>query len=237
MTEEGLLNQKHQNNVLLGSKPVGVVAGGSTQAEELSEDESSFVAGAVMPSAVLESSSGSEEEVSPLTMPHLHWECTLMGPVADDLMTVMGMIDSGAHIVLIDEMLVQQLGLRCFHMHKPLPISVALNNSPTSESYLYEYVTIAPYSPDSAWTSQMLKAVIMPNLCVPLLLGLPFLTVNCIITDFECHTAIVKMSGYDLLELPVHKHHKEPTNCKQAITETRNCKKLMLMELVSICKQ
>lgn len=45
-----------------GSKPVGVVVGALAHIEELDNDENSFVAGAVMPSAVLGSGSEMEEE-------------------------------------------------------------------------------------------------------------------------------------------------------------------------------
>jgi hypothetical protein len=157
---------------------VGVVAGTTVQIEELAEDEDSSVACMIMPSVVLGSGSESEEEVSPLTVLHLCWACMLMGPVADELITVNSMLDCGAHIILIDSVLVKKLGLCHFHLHNPLPICVALNNLTTSESHLYEYVKIAPYSPDPAWTSQTVKAVVTLKLCVPLLLGLPFLTVN-----------------------------------------------------------
>lgn len=53
--------------------------GTMSQIEEVSEGENSFVAGAVMPSAVLGSGSEMEEEVSPLMVPHLRWACMLMG--------------------------------------------------------------------------------------------------------------------------------------------------------------
>lgn len=69
------------------------------------------------------------------------------------------------------------------------------------------------------------------------MLGLPFLTVNCIVTNFECCTAIVKSNGFDLLNVPVPKHCKGPTNDKAAVAETKRYKKIMLTELVSICKQ
>lgn len=91
---------------------------------------------------------------------------------------------------------------------------------------------IAPYAPDSAWTSQTVKAVITPNLCVPVLFGLPFLSINCIVTDFKDHTAIDKMCGYDLLNPPAHKTRKKLVNTKLAISNTKENKKLMLAELI-----
>lgn len=49
-----------------------MVASASAQIEELLEDEGSFVAGVIMPLAVLGSGSETEEEVSPLIVPHMH---------------------------------------------------------------------------------------------------------------------------------------------------------------------
>lgn len=81
------------------------------------------------------------------------------------------------------------------------------------------------------------KSLVTPNLCVPLLLGLPFLMVNCIVIDFECRMAIEKTNGYDLLKPPICRHRKQVTNCKTAMAKTKKCKKLVLTELVSVCKQ
>lgn len=144
---------------------MGAVTSSSAHIEDVEGSNESYVAGVVMPSAVLGSGSKTEEEVSPLTVSHLCWMCTLMGPSADEPVTVMGMLNCGAHVVLIDSLLVDQLGLHCFHLHKLLPISVALNNTTTSESHLYEYVKIALYAPNSAWTSQTVKAVVTEKLC------------------------------------------------------------------------
>jgi hypothetical protein len=113
------------------------------------------------------------------------------------------MLDCGAHIVLIDAMLVKSLGLCRFCLHKPLLISVALNNSTSSDSHLYEYVKIALFAPDSSYISRTIKAIVMPSLCVPLLLGLPFLVTNNIVADFTARTAIDKDCNFDLLNPPL----------------------------------
>jgi hypothetical protein len=71
VSEGSLLSQKQQGNVPSGARPVGVMGGASVHIEEVDEEEDSFVAGAVMPSAVLGSGSEMEEKVSPLTILHL----------------------------------------------------------------------------------------------------------------------------------------------------------------------
>lgn len=183
-----------------GSKLVGAVTGTTSHIEELVEGKESFMAGVVMPLSVLGSGSETEEEVSPLTVSHLHWECTLLGLGAGKPITVSSMLDSSMHIVLIDNALVEKLGLHHFHLHKLVPISVALNNAATTKTQLHEYIKIAPFSPNSAWTSWTIKAVVTPNLCVSVLLGLPFLSVNHIVADFKKWTVIDKRTSYNLLQ-------------------------------------
>jgi len=159
----------------------------SSQIED-SDNVDPSVVGAIMPSAILGAGLESEEDVSaPLTVKHLHWTCSLVGPSVDELFTVDSMLDCGAHVVLISETLVHHLGLCRFRLHKPLPISVALNNTMSSDSHLYEYVKIMLFSPDSAYVSQAIKAIVTPNLCVPLLLGLPFLGIG---------TGLLTRAGY-----------------------------------------
>lgn len=195
-----LLNHKWRG--VGNSKPITVVNLGS-HAEEVEDTDTSII-GAVMPSTVLGAGSESEEEVSaPLTVAHLQWPCCLMGPLIDEPITVKRMLNCGAHIMLIDDALVLHLGLCHFCLHKPLPISVALNNTTCSDSHLYEYMKIALFAAGSSYVLCMIKAIITPKLCIPLLLGLPFLSKNHIVADFFTCTAIDQHCGYDLLNPPV----------------------------------
>lgn len=57
------------------------------------------------------------------------------------------------------------------------------------------------------------------------------------VTDFEDCMAIVKMTDYNLLNPPVPKPHRKLVNHKVAMVETKKCKKLVLTELVDVCKQ
>jgi hypothetical protein len=47
--------------------------------------------------------------------------------------------------------------------------------------------------------SQRLCAIVAPSLCVPVILGGPFLAHNNIVIDHTVRTAIDKLSGFDLL--------------------------------------
>jgi hypothetical protein len=160
-----------------------------------------------------------------------------MGPGVDEPLTVTSMLDCGAHVALIDAALVFRLGLHLFHLHKPLPISVALNNTMCSDSHLHEYVKIAPFAPDSSYVSHTIKAVVTPSLCVPLLLGLPFLSINNIVADFIARTAIDKRCDYDLLNLPRKIKCKKLIELSVSVMEVKNNKRNMLQELVLVCNE
>ena len=68
-----------------------------------------------------------------------------------------------------------------------------------------KWVPITVVSSNQAWTLCVGQAILAPNLCVPLLVGNPFLATNGIVIDHELHTCIDKKSGYDLLNLPALK--------------------------------
>ena len=71
------------------------------------------------------------------------------------------------------------------------------------EVFLFdEYVPLTVVSSDQAWTSRMCRAILVPNLCVPILLGNPFLAMNGIVIDRESRTCIDKKTGQDLLNPP-----------------------------------
>ena len=53
---------------------------------------------------------------------------------------------------------------------------------------------------NNEWTSKTVCALVAPGLCSNILLGLPFLVHNNIIIDHTAHTAVDKISGFDLLD-------------------------------------
>jgi hypothetical protein len=64
---------------------------------------------------------------------------------------------------------------------------------------LYDYVVLSLSSLNNAWTSRPIRALIAQNLCINILLGLPFLKDNKIVIDHDLDTAIEKNTGFDLL--------------------------------------
>jgi len=163
--------------------------------------------GAVMPSTVLDDGSDSEDEmcVAPFETAHLIWPCLLTGPSSNSYERVDALIDHGSHLVLIDESVVNKLGLRKRKLHAEIQANSAfINNSSLSLFSFSEYVLLSPSSINHDWTSRTIRAIVAPKLAVPLLLGGPFLSHNCLIIDHESRTCIVKDANYDLLNPPKH---------------------------------
>ncbi|KAG6900011.1 hypothetical protein C0995_004538 [Termitomyces sp. Mi166 len=145
-------------------------------------------------------SQASDVSAIPLCVPHCMWSGSLMGPNVDSLITVSMLLDDGSQLMLIDAGLVNCLGLHCCQLAKPLAVNVAfLNNKLNSTSMLSKYCRLAVTSLDQNWTSHTIHAVIAPNLCMPIIHGLLFLTVNNIIVDYAAWTVIDKISNYNLL--------------------------------------
>ena len=84
------------------------------------------------------------------------------------------LIDNGAHLALIRPELVERLGLKKYRLHKPELVDVAFSKE-KKKTELYFYVKLSLSSLDSAWTSCVVKAIITPGLCLPIILGLPWL--------------------------------------------------------------
>ncbi|KAJ7256133.1 hypothetical protein B0H12DRAFT_1016061 [Mycena haematopus] len=137
---------------------------------------------------------------------HLLWDCLIEGPMSNLPLEIRVLIDNGSFLVLIDALLADKLGLRRFKLLKPEPISLALSDTKNDAStYLAEYVKLKVLSCDQTWSSTSVRALVAPNLCVPIILGLPWLEKNKIIIDHSARTVIDKRVNYDLLNPPLPK--------------------------------
>lgn len=110
------------------------------------------------------------------------------------------LIDGGAHMVLIRPDVVTRLALPKFTLSHPEQINVAMG-TPNQIEKLTNYVTIEPFSLDGLFLSHPVHAVIAPGLCMPMILGLPFLTTNNIVCNYAERTCTTTQSKppYDLL--------------------------------------
>ncbi|EIW74681.1 hypothetical protein CONPUDRAFT_77953 [Coniophora puteana RWD-64-598 SS2] len=178
--------------------------------ERFSKQRKSATVAAILPesSSVFEEAADSSDEcVAPLSSPHFFWPCYLDGPLVPSHLRVDALIDHGSHLVLIKSDLVSQLGLRLRRLPKPIDASNVLSGSLSSLSH---YVFLSPSSLNLHWTSKKLRAIVVDDLAIPLLLGGPFLSHNRLIIDHELRTCIAKDSTYDILSPPSLNHGTVP---------------------------
>jgi Reverse transcriptase (RNA-dependent DNA polymerase)/Aspartyl protease len=135
--------------------------------------------------------------VSPISVPHYIWHANVHG-TSEFPTPVNCLLDNGAHLVLIRPETVAELGLKIRKLHKPQLATVAIN-SQHHTFHLADYVLLTLSSLNNAWTSRPVRALVAADLCINILLGLPFLKHNKIVIDHDADTAIDKLSGFDLL--------------------------------------
>ena len=157
-----------------------------------------------LPSAALgDSSDSGDGYIALFSVPHFFWSCLLDGP-NDSLSSVDALIDHcGSHLVLIESTLVEKLGLRPCMLPTPFDVSVAVSPHNHKSLSLSQYVQLSCQLLDSQFCSRPFRAIMAPQLCMPLLLGGPFLYSNRIVIDHELQTCISKDTGYDLFNSPV----------------------------------
>ena len=138
----------------------------------------------------------------PLKGKHFIWTCRVDNPTDRVLVKARTLIDGGTHMVLIRPDLVTHLNLSAKPLEKPEQVNVALGSA-EHINQLTHYVTITPMSLDNCFHSQPLHAVIALGLCMPLILGLPFLCTNRIACNYaECTCLITTMiPPYNLLNV------------------------------------
>jgi hypothetical protein len=198
-------------------------------ADENDVDEADDVAAVTLPSFVLGGKEGDEDSddysVSvdcPISVPHMFWKATALGDEGFPV-SVNALLDCGAHVVLIRPSTAKRLGLTPRKLRKPVPIDVAIDDKKgkVPSVMLDSFVSLSLSSADFFWTSKPVKAIIAPGLCTSVLLGLPFLTHNGIVCDFERRTACIKgiEPEYDLLNPRVIERAKaKPRQDKKSLT-------------------
>ena len=206
--------------------------------EEVSEDDDECIA-AVMPSAVLGNGSFSESDVSPpLRSKHFVAKFNIFAGHLDFPLTFSSLVDNGAHVVLIRPDVVDQLRLQRHPLKTPEIVSVAIEDGKKKKMKLYHYVKFAVTSVDNVWTSKVIHAIVAPGLCMPVILGLPFLIHNNIVTDHAQRSCIDKMTGYNILNpAPVKPPPPPRKRLKEQIKDAKATKKLVLAELEEVCRK
>jgi len=203
----------------------------------LSEEEDDFVS-AVMPSAILGNGSFSEGDVSPLLhSKHFVTKFQIAANHLDFPLTFASLIDNGAHLVLMCPEVADELCLER-HLKEPETVSIAIEDGKKKKMTLYHFVKFTVTSLDNVWTLKTIHALIAPGLCMPIILGLPFLIHNDIVTDHAERSCIDKKTGYNFLNPPLVSPPAPPR--KRAIDQIKfikSAKKAALTELKEVCRQ
>jgi hypothetical protein len=141
-----------------------------------------------------------------------------MGPSSNIFECINTLIDHGSHLVLIDKSVMNKLRLHKCKLHTNIEANSAfMDNSSSSPFSFSEYVLLSPSSINHDWTSCTIHAIIVLRLAVPLLLGGPFLSHNCLVIDHDSRTCIAKDTNYDLLNPPKYAPQvkvKIPMHCE-----------------------
>ena len=176
----------------------------------------------------------------PLRSKHFVWKCNVDGPEVDFPLAVSTLIDNGAHVVLIRPEIVQKLGLPTHQLDQPECIDVAIDSSNKTKKAqeLSTYVLLTVSSLDQAFHAKPVRALVMPGLCMPVILGLPWLEDNKIVCDHADRSCYVKTMGYNLLHPPKISPPPPPRpKLKTQLKENRELKRRALEELVAVVKQ
>ena len=136
---------------------------------------------------------------SPFFSRHLEWRCRVDGPSVPEPLSITALIDNGSHSVLIDEKLVEELGLRRRALPSPQRARLAMGEE---EMEFTEWVRLRVFSDDQQWTARTVRAIVAPRLAFPVLLGGPFLESNKIVIDHELSQVVAKGDKYQLLPVP-----------------------------------
>ena len=140
-------------------------------------------------------------------------------------------------MVLICASLVKQLDLHLQKLPSPIKIELAMQNKKEKVSViLTEYVHLSLHDSTGEYSAQTVHAIVTPNLCNPVILGLPFLKHNKIVIDHDQRTAIDKTTGFDLLNPSICAPPKAPKKkLKDIFKEVTTNRKAVALELQNVC--
>jgi hypothetical protein len=153
----------------------------------------------------------------PLKGKHFIWTCRLNNATDRLSMKTKALIDRGAHMVLIRPDIVTQLMLPTFLLEHPEQVNITMG-TPNQIEKLTHYAIIEPASLDRLFTLHHVHAVIALGLCMPIILGLPFLCTNKIVCNYaeQTCTATNNEPPYNLLgkiqkdNTPIKINHTTP---------------------------
>lgn len=132
----------------------------------------------------------SDQCVPPTFSPHLTiLACVVSSSPVHHSEPMRMLIDTGSSTVLIRTDVIDLMGLRHRPLHKPIKLGDAWSAGSNETSHCF---TLRIASHDSAWHSRSVRALVVPSLCAPVILGMSFLSSNAIVLDCETPTCIDK---------------------------------------------
>lgn len=173
-----------------------------------------------------DSSIASISDAPPLKGKHFIWKCRVDNPADCISVKARALIDSGAHMVLIRPDLVTRLNLASHPLKKPEQVNVALGSA-DQITQLTHFVIISLSSLDLCFRLKPLHTVIAPGLCMPIILGLPFLCINRITCNYAERTCLVTtmIPQYNLLNVSHERNQIPPldTTLPDILASLKEC--------------
>ena len=172
--------------------------------------ESNDLLAAIFPTAAIADTSFSDtanSSMSSVSHPptlkcnHFIWNCAVISLTACVPVNKTALIDSGANMVFICADTVSKYQLPIFPLPKPELVSIAIIAKKIATE-LTHYTKLSVRSRDAVFQSNIMHAVIVQHLCMPIILGLPFLVDNGIVCHYNhCECLATKLSPpYNLLQ-------------------------------------
>ena len=208
--------------------------------EEVSSDDGDVVA-AFAPSAALGNGTDSGcsdtvSDIAPFKCKHFVWSCLIDSPLLEFPLKFSSLIDNGCHLVLIRPNIVAKLGLPISTFKEPETVNIAIKDRKEKQKIEpNEFVILKATSLNQQWTSRRVRALIAPNLCMPSIFGLSFLTHNHIITDHALRSCIDKNSGYNLINPKTVLPSPPPVSFRDKRRCERKNRSVHLTELKQVC--
>jgi hypothetical protein len=148
------------------------------------------------------------------------------------------LIDHSSSTVLIRESYANDLGLCRKLLQTPFSAELAMeNNGQKIKVDFTEYITLQLHDPSALWSSKSVRAIVAHGLCVPMILGMPFLSHNNIVVDASARSAVDKKSGFDLLNPVIPKTPIPKKKLKDFYKELKADRQLMVAELNMVCHE
>ncbi|TFK79407.1 hypothetical protein K466DRAFT_609598, partial [Polyporus arcularius HHB13444] len=136
---------------------------------------------------------------SPTPPVHLVWNASISSAAPGTQFPALSgiLIDTGSPANLISASEVERLNLRRRPLARPQSFTTAFDGSETEAS---EWVKFQVSLSDGSYVSRAVRAIVVPSLCFPVILGIPFLDQNCLL-EYEHLQARLQLSVHrDLLK-------------------------------------